>query len=119
MIRPKTLHAHYLVVEQARLLCLGAYEELMKNNAVRAEWKRRHPGAKELGLQAAFLRRYMRAWVAPARAMLANMLNGPYDDAFKSRIHEALCLDNSLLRGREGAAEVVKGLMNESPGQTD
>ena len=96
----RSLHAHTLVVETARDLTLASYEAVMSNNGVRAEWKRRHPGATELGLQAAFVKRYLRAHIAPARSTLALMLSGPYDDAFKAKIHEALIMDNTLVRGR-------------------
>ena len=116
MFRRPTVHAHSLVVETARELCLASYESLMSNNAVRAEWKRRHPGAGEMGLQAAFVRRYLRAFVGPARSTLGGMLALPYDTAFKDRIHEALCLDNALVRGRTGAGELIDGVTNEATG---
>lgn len=93
-------HAHFMVAESAREWVLAMYDTVMENNEVRAEWKRKHPGASEKSLQAAFLKKYWRIGVAPGRATLAAALNGPYDDAFKSKIHEALVLDNTLVRGR-------------------
>ena len=98
--KKRELHAHNMIVETARDLCLATYEELMKNNAVRAEWKRKNPGKGEQGLQAAFVRAYLRAHIAPARTTLAGMLGQPYDAAFKDKIHEALVPDNTLVRGR-------------------
>ena len=98
----KPVHAHNLVAETARELCLATYESLMGDNAIRSEWKRTHPGMGELGLQAAFVRKYLRGYIGGARATLATMLNGPYDEGLKARIHEALVLDNTLVRGRHG-----------------
>lgn len=104
---PRQLHAHFMVAESAREWTLALYEEVMSNNDVRAEWKRTHPGATEQGLQAAFVKKYLYCGIAPARATLTAALRGPYDDAFKMKIHEALVLDNTLVRGRNGPITVA------------
>ena len=96
----KQAHVHNLVYETARELCLAEYEVLMANNQVRMAWKAKCPGMSELGLQAAFLKRFLRAFVAPARATLAVQLTGPLDEASKETIHRALIMDNTLVRGR-------------------
>jgi len=38
--------------------------------------------------------------VGNARAILAGMLTGPYDETFKESVMEALELDATLIRGR-------------------
>ena len=98
--KPKEAHVHYYVAEVARELCLASYEELMANNQIRTAWKLKHPGASELGLQAAWLKRYAIAYVGPARATLAALLTGPCDEGLKEKIHQALILDNTLMMGR-------------------
>ena len=105
-------HVHGLVVETAKELCLALYEDSMKNNTLRENWKRKHPGMSEQGLIASWLRRYIRAHIPLARATLTTMLSGPYDDAYKERIYEALLLDNSLVRGRSGALQKVKEMIH-------
>lgn len=99
----RTLHVHNLVAEQAREMALVMYENVMSSNQVRTEWKRRHPGASELGLQAAFVRKYWRSHLPASRAILAGMLAQPQYSAMHEKIHEALLLDNMLVRGRAGA----------------
>ncbi len=102
------IHAHYLVAETARELCLATYEATMGNNDVRAEWKRRHPGMGELGLQAAFIKRYIGAHLAPARTTLGLMLRQTnMDEKQKELIHQALVLDNTLVRGRNPVIETM------------
>ena len=106
----KQAHVHYYVAETARELCLASYEELMSDNQIREAWKLKHPGASELHLQAAWLKRYALAYVKPARATLAAMLTGPLDEKTKEQIHLALILDNTLAFGRN--APINKGLPN-------
>jgi hypothetical protein len=82
-------------------MCLAVYEKLMKDNAVRAAWKAKHPGAGEIGLQAAFVKRFLSVYVEQARAVLAGMLTqSTYSDVDKDRIHDILVKDKSLIRGR-------------------
>jgi len=96
----RTIHAHEMVVNLARELTLASYESLMASNRIRAEWKRTHPGVSELGLQSAFVKKYLSAHLSPARATLAGMLAQPIDESWKVTIHDALLKDASLIRGR-------------------
>lgn len=100
----RTIHAHSMVSDTAREMALVMYETVMSNNAVRTEWLRRHPGLSEIGLQSAFVQRYWRRHVGAARATLAAMLRQPSHSAMHDQIHEALLLDNMLVRGRGGVA---------------
>ena len=106
---PRKLHAHKMVVALALEMTMTSYENIMANNSVREEWKRRHPGKGEKGLQSAFAKKYLFQHVEPARAVLAGMLAQPYDDDCKAMIHEALVLDATLRRGRGRAGEVKNG----------
>jgi hypothetical protein len=98
--RKQGIHVHYKVKDLARDLCMASYEAAMANNIVRTAWKARHPNFTERQLQVAWLCKHLAAHVAPARAVLAGMLSGPLDDDAKALIHEALVLDNHLVRGR-------------------
>ena len=97
---PRQLHAHKMVVALALEMTMTTYENIMSNNDVREAWKARHPGKGEKGLQAAFAKTYLFQHIDPARSTLAGMLALPYDDDCKRQIHEALVLDNTLIRGR-------------------
>lgn len=101
------VHAHKLVAENANELCNIIYDNLMSNNAIRAEWKRQHPGLSEKGLRNAFLKRNIANCLPAARATLAGMLALPYDSALKDEILEALVLDKSLVAGRAQPAEIM------------
>ena len=96
----RALHAHNAVFEQAKELCLSAYEALMAENEVWTEWQRRHPGFSRRHLELAFVRKYVFSFVAPARALLAARLSAPIDNAAKTAIYDALLLDGTLMRGR-------------------
>jgi hypothetical protein len=93
-------HVHVDVAALAKDLCMASYEAAMGNNTVRAAWKNCYPGRSERELQVVWLTRHMAAHVAPARAILAGMLASPIDDGLKSKIKDALILDNFLVRGR-------------------
>lgn len=97
---PRSAHAHKMVADLAKEMSLTMYETVMSNNEVRAKWKSQHPGLGELGLQASFVKRYWLSHIAPAKAILAGMLARPEYSAMHPQIHEALLLDNTLLRGR-------------------
>ena len=94
-------HVHFYVAKVATDLTLATYEAVMHNNAIRAEWKRTHPGLSEKHLQLAFVKRHLAAHVAPARAILAEMLASIDDPDLQRTIHEALVADNFLTRGRD------------------
>jgi hypothetical protein len=108
MARMRELHVHELVLATARGITLDDYENLMSSNEIRSAWKAKHPGASELGLQAAFVKRFLAAHVEGARAMLAGMLAQPIDENLKATIHDALIKDVTLTRGR--ASSLVKRL---------
>lgn len=95
-----SLHAHKMVMLQAVELANAGYDNLMSNNAIYSEWKRKHPNMGPKALRAAFLKKYLFAHIEPARATLAGMLNLPIDPNLKNDIHEALVLDATLMRGR-------------------
>ena len=98
---PREIHAHEAVASTAREMCLAVYEELMKDNVMRAAWKAKHPGASELGLQAAFVKRFLAAYIEQARSVLAGMLSQPsYSELDKEKIHDILVKDSTLTRGR-------------------
>lgn len=100
--RFRVVHAHKQVAETARDMCRATYQGLMgSSNEIYSEWKRTHPGMNAQQLEDAFVRKYWSKHIAPARATLATMLSGPYDDAFKASIHEALVLDQTLVKGRK------------------
>jgi len=98
--RQQGIHAHYRVVDMAKDLCMASYEAAMGNNTVRKAWKDRHPTFTERQLQVAWLAKHLAAHIAPARAILAGMLNSGIDENEKAKIHEALLKDNFLTRGR-------------------
>lgn len=94
-------HAHRLVAETAEALCSELYETVMSNNAVRAEWKRQNPDVGERELLRRFVKRNAAKCLSAARSTLAHMLATSIDEVLKTSIHEALVLDNTLLRGRK------------------
>ena len=97
-------HCHKLVAETARAMCHELFDTLMHDNAWYDVWRRQNPGMSARQLEAAFVARNWGRLVQSARATLAAMLSGPYDDATKTRVYEALCLDNTLIRGRGASA---------------
>ena len=94
-------HAHKLVYEQAREIAHILYDEMMTNNPqVYDEWKKQNPELGSKALEARFVAKTTPKCLPAARATLAGMLNLPIDEGLKETIHEALVLDNTLLRGR-------------------
>lgn len=108
------IHAHKLVAENANELCNVIYDNVMSSNAIRAEWKRQHPGLSEKGLRNAFLKKNVALCLPAARATLAGMLSLPYDESLKDEILEALVLDKSLVAGRRDPAEILGTSMEQS-----
>jgi len=96
----RKLHAHEAVANQAKELCLAAYEALMAENGIWEAWRTSHPGFSRRHLELAFMRTFMFWFVPAARAMMAARLQGPLDDATKDALYEALLLDGTLMRGR-------------------
>ena len=84
----------------------------MENNEVWERWQAQHPGFSRRHLELAFVKKYLAAFVAPARALMASRLVGAVDEGVKEAIYEALILDATLVRGRgrplQGATAPVK-----------
>lgn len=110
--RRKALHAHEAVYEQAKELCLSAYEALMAENAIWEAWQASHPGFSRRHLELAFVKAFTFRFVPAARAMMAARLTAPIDPAEKDAIYEALLMDGTLVRGRGRAQGLTK------PGRT-
>jgi hypothetical protein len=104
--RPQA-HAHVLVYETAVALAHELYDTLMQEPKYYAEWKRQNPARSSKQLEALFVARNAPKCLGTARATLAAMLHGPVDSPLKAAIHEALCLDATLIRGR-GAQNVPR-----------
>ena len=106
MMKRRVKHCHPMVANTALDLILAAYEDLMGNNVLYAEWKASYPGASDKLLQTKWIERNWGRGVEAARATLAKMLNPQMcpalDEDARERIHEALVLDNSLKMGRKG-----------------
>jgi len=93
-------HAHKLVYQTAVGIAHELYDNLMSVPAFYAEWKRLNPEATAKQLETRFVKRHVGKCLPQARATLTLMLRGPHDSALKEQIHEALCLDAALVRGR-------------------
>lgn len=109
MKEKKIAHAEIRVAETAIELSHVLYDEIMKNDQVYKAWKARveNFGLNAKELEEAFVRKYWGKALPAARATLATMLNGPYDDAFKERIVESLSRDATLIRGRQNPSLVL------------
>lgn len=103
-------HAHKLIYQTAREAAEQLYEVIMGDNKVRAEWKRQNPEATERQLLARFVAKNTAKCLPFARATLAQMLTTSISEQLKETIHEALCLDWTLVRGRTSAP--VSNLIN-------
>ena len=104
----KVVHAHQLVANTAMEMANVLYDDMMGDDVIYKAWREKHGvvGANISPRNAKFLRdkfveTYWASCITPARATLAAMLNGPYDDDYKQNIHKALVLDHTLIRGRE------------------
>lgn len=99
---PGATHAHKLVRETAIGMCGELYDTMMQDNEWYATWKRANPRIADQPRQlfAAFLARNLPRVISQARATLASMLTTTTDPELRESIYEALCLDNTLLRGR-------------------
>lgn len=106
-------HVHKLIAETAKAAANELYDVVMTNNQVRAEWKRQNPDCTEKQLVKRFVDRNWSKCIDLARATLARLLTTAIDDKQKTEIHEALCLDASLIRGRLGGPSI--GVPNGGP----
>ena len=93
-------HCHRLVAQVAKEAAGELYETVMCDNAVRAEWKRLHPGLGPKALETEFIRTKWKHCIPFARATLAQLLTKPIDESLKAEIHLALVQDASLSFGR-------------------
>jgi len=103
-------HVHWQVKDVAVALAHEVYELAMSNNQFRADFKElwgREGVATEKELIAKFVEINWPRLIPQARATLAEMLRGPYDDDMKEKIMEALSLDSTLIRGRQAPAAVL------------
>jgi hypothetical protein len=99
--RYKMVHAHQQVVETAKEFAHELYDALMRDDMLYNEWKRQHPGVSAKRLEEIFVKKNYSKCIPSARATLALLLNsGAIDEATKIKIHEALVLDSTLVRGR-------------------
>ena len=99
--KEKAAHCHKLVADVAWSMAHETFDELMKDNVWWDRWKLRWPGYSTKQLENIFVRRAWPEQIEPARATLAGMLGQPIDEELKIQIHEALCLDATLTRGRK------------------
>lgn len=96
-------HAHRMVAKAAAEMAGHAYELIMKNDVLFKAWKSENPGATAKALETRFISKFGECYLEQARATLAGMLAGPYDEVTKAAIHEALILDATLMKGRDRA----------------
>ena len=93
-------HAHKIIASVAREAANELYDELMRDNGLRAAWKAKYRGYSEKRLRAVFVARNWGKCLPLARATLARLLVTSPDEALKESVYEALCLDATLMRGR-------------------
>ena len=98
--KTKVQHVHKMVADTARAMCHEVYDALMQRNEWCDLWKRQNPGLPPKALEEVFIERNWGKCVPGARATLTGMLSGPYDQALKESIYDALILDRTLIRGR-------------------
>ena len=110
MSKKKVAHCHWRIKDVAVGMAEALYETLMSSDEIRKQWKEKHPGASERDLIRAFVNKYWPQHIPAARATLATVLSGPYDDALKAQIHECLILDNTLRRGRSESQTVIRNV---------
>jgi len=93
-------HAHWRVKETAEVMAHELYDHMMHDNQWYAAWQAKHPELNSKQLEQAFVDKNMAILLPQARAILAGMLNRPYDEGLKESIMEALVLDATLVKGR-------------------
>lgn len=102
-------HVHKQVAEVAKALCGDLYERIMGDNVYFDAWKKQNEGCTSIELERRFIAKNWPRCIPTARATMALMLRGPYDDAMKAQISEALILDATLMRGRANPRIVLNG----------
>ena len=104
----KIAHCHTLIRETAKELAGAAYEDLMSNPQLYSAWKDKFPQHySSEAMQRVFIARKWGLFIDVARATLALQLRYPIDDATKDIIVEALCQDQTLVRGRKNPHQVL------------
>lgn len=103
----RTAHVHKQVSEVAKALTHELYDSLMSNNELNKAWTAKWPDLSSKQREDQFVAQYWGRAIPAARATMATMLRGPYDEALKESIMSALSLDNTLVRGRR--PQVVAG----------
>lgn len=94
------VYADLLVAKVAISLTYEAYDDIMHNNVLWAQWKKLHPGMSTAALEKLFVRKHAHRMLDSARTTLAGLLTTGIAEDLKSEIHEALIRDNGLRRGR-------------------
>src|SRR5215469_7636171 len=101
-------HCHVTIRKIAQEFASELYEVVMSNNDVRREWKRQNPDCTEKQLLSRFVEKNWGKCLEPARATLAQMLNGSLPDHLKDEIVDVLYKDSTLIRGRAQGKRVVE-----------
>lgn len=110
-------HVHKYVAKVAQEAANEHYEVLMgASNELFAEWKRQNPGANDAELRKRFVVKHWGKYVEFARATLARILATSTDDHLRETIYEALCLDATLMRGREKPLPTVMEWLQQQKG---
>lgn len=89
-------HAHVLVAKTAKEMAGALFEEMMRDNALYKQWKAQCPELTPKKLQQRFILQAQPLLLEQARATLAKMLTGPYPEALKDQIADALIQDRIL-----------------------
>ena len=98
-----TAHCHKMLRKVAQELAGQLYEMLMSDNVLFEEWKKGNPGLSMKALEVRFIAKFWGKCLGEARATLALLLRDQtLPDQVKEDIMEALVLDASLTRGRQG-----------------
>lgn len=100
-------HVHKDVAEVAKAAAHELYDQLMHDDLLFSEWKRKNPGASAKALESRFVARNWGKCIPVARATMARILATSRDDDLKAKVYEALCLDHTLIRGRVAPARVL------------
>lgn len=104
----KIAHCHILIRETAKELAGAAYEDLMSNPQLYSAWKDRFPQHySSEAMQRTFIAQKWSHFVPVARATLALQLRYPIDEGVKETIVEALCQDQTLVRGRKDPRTIL------------
>lgn len=101
--RPGRVYAHRLVAKTAREMAEVLFEEVMRDNTVYAAHKRICPELTPQMQRSLFVSLMTPHLLENARATLAGMLAGPYPESLKSKISDALILDQELSHHRNRA----------------